>query len=164
MGCRSENSASTFVHSHMFIVCVCVCSFFLFSNYSSHSFFFNPLQSFRVVAVCRQTCLFFFCFLTYSLLLRTTKKKMTCWLLLLLLRVYVVSIYAHRVTQSHTREFRERARYAVGVAYERAECAVLEYHAPLLFADAAPKVNAFFYSFCSFPHAWDVLVLRWAET
>lgn len=67
--------------------------------------------------------------------------------------MYVVSIYAHRVTQSHTRKFRERARYAVGVAYERAECAVLEYHAPLLFADAAPKVNAFFNSFCSSPHA-----------
>lgn len=74
---------------------------------------------------------------------------MTCWLLLL--RVYVVSIYAHRVTQSHTRECRERACSAVGVAYERAECAVLEYHAPLLFADAAPKVNAFFILFAPSP-------------
>lgn len=164
MGCRSENSASTFVHSHMFIVCVCVCSFFCFPTIHRIRSFSTLYKVSVWLQFVAKRVVFFFCFLTYSLLLRTTKKKMTCWLLLLLLRVYVVSIYAHRVTQSHTRKFRERARYAVGVAYERAECAVLEYHAPLLFADAAPKVNAFFYSFCSFPHAWDVLVLRWAET
>lgn len=58
----------------MFIVCVLFCD-------SIHLIrLFTPLQSFRVVAVCRQTCcvsVYFFLASTYTLILRTKNDLLT---------------------------------------------------------------------------------------